>query len=417
VTTADVVELTIPVRGGVSIQNWTSYSYAQNFLTPVDMWSFSIGDSAIPVGLASEILPGQRVTLRINGRVQGDGLIDDVEYAQTRDGGTTLNIIGRGPLADAVDSGIDPKRKFNQGDTLATVVSDVLGDFGFRIFDIDNDATRTIQQGNAYGTKFTKGGKKKGPQPLKSFVLHQTKPFDHEGAYAFVERVAKQYGLHVWCGADALTIVVGQANFAQSPSYRLTRRRGAENGAGNNILGGTLRKSRSEQPSVIIATGRGAGGVDAKSTSKVIVINELVARGLDGKLVPAVQKILDANKGATVIQDATAPLNINPYPVARPVYLVDEESQDQAQVIRFAKRAMAEHQQKFLSAHYTVEGHTYLNDAGDRVPWAIDTIAAVDDEIASFHGDMYVVGRTFNKSRSGGTSTNLDLILPGTLVF
>lgn len=413
----DYVELTLPVRGGVSIDNWTTYSYAQNFLTPVDMWSFSIGDSAIPVGLASEILPGQRVTLKINGIVQGDGLIDDVEYEQSREGGTTLHINGRGPLADAVDSGIDPKRKFNQGDTLEKVVSDVLGDFGFRYFDVDNEATRTIQQGNLYGTKFTKGGKRKGPQPLKSFVLHQSKPFDHEGAYAFVERVAKQFGLHVWCGADFQTIVVSQPNFTQSPAYRLIRRRGAENGAGNNILGGTLRKSRSEQPSVIIATGRGAGGVDAKSSSKVIVVNELVARGTDGKIVPSVQKIIDANKGATVIVNVDAPLNINPYPVARPVYLVDEESQDQAQVIRFAKRAMAEHQQKFLSAHYTVEGHTYLNESGARVPWAIDTIASVDDEIASFHGDMFIVGRTFNKSRSGGTTTNLDLILPGTLVF
>lgn len=419
----DKVKLTIPVRGGVSIDNWTTYSYAQNIMTPVDIWSFSIGDSAIPIGLASEILPGQRVTLSVNGITQGDGLIDEVEYEQSRDGGTQLRVAGRGPLADAVDSNIDPKRKFNASDTLERVAKDTLGDFGFTKFFVDNDATRSIQQGNAYGTKFTKGGKKGGGKPLKSFTMHQSKPFDHEGAYAFIERIAKQFGLHVWCGSDFETIIISTPNFEQEASYRLIRRRGAANGAGNNILSGTLKKSRAEQPSMIIVTGRGAGGANAASTSKVIIINELVSRGTDGEYVPAVKKILEKEKGAHVVDTYDAqrqyfrPVDINPYPVARPVYLADEESQDQAQVIRFAKRALAERQQKYLSASYTVQGHTYEREDGTVVPWAIDTVAAVDDEIANFHGDMYIAGRTFNKSRGGGTTTGLTMILPGTLVF
>lgn len=414
--TDDVCELAIPSLG-VTLDNWTSYTYSQQFLNPVDAWEFTVGDNRIPVGLGSKLLPGLLVVLKVNGITQGEGRIDDVEYSMDRGGGTTLHISGRGPLADALDSNIDPRRKFNEKDNLETLISNVLGDFGFWNFDIDQEALQSIQRGNLYGVKLTKGGKKKGPKPLKSFVLHQCKPYDHEGAYAFCERVAKRYGLHVWAGPDAKSIIVGKPNFSQGPSHHLIRRRG-EAGKDNNILSGTFRRSRADQPSCIVATGRGAGGAQAKATSKVIAINELVARGADGELVPAVKKLLAANKGARVLgpddYDAQVfpPLLLNPYPTARPMYLVDEESSDQAQVINFAKRALAERQQKAVSAHYAIAGHTI-----NQVPFTVDSIVSVDDEAANFHGEMYVTGRTLTRSRDAGSVTLLDLILPGTLAI
>ena len=102
-------------------------------------------------------------------------------------------------------------------------------------------------------------------------------------------------------------------------------------------------------------------------------------------------------------------------PVARPMFLHDDEAKTPDQLVRFAYRELSLRQQRMWTGRYVVEGHT---QGAAKNPWAVDTIVTVDDDSGKgFHGPMYVRGRTFEKSRNGGTRTTLRLCLPHTIDF
>ena len=95
----------------------------------------------------------------------------------------------------------------------------------------------------------------------------------------------------------------------------------------------------------------------------------------------------------------------------RPVFLHDDESKTQEQLNNFVRREMSLAVRKSLTAEYTVEGHGQKNeDDGGFVPWDIDTVVDVLDDVAGIAERMYVVGRGFEKSRQSGTTTRLELI-------
>jgi prophage tail gpP-like protein len=58
----------------------------------------------------------------------------------------------------------------------------------------------------------------------------------------------------------------------------------------------------------------------------------------------------------------------------------------------------------------TVYGHTQ-----DGHPFAVDTLIDVDDDVLGLHEPMWVMERTYTKSRSAGTTTTLTLIRRYTL--
>jgi prophage tail gpP-like protein len=72
---------------------------------------------------------------------------------------------------------------------------------------------------------------------------------------------------------------------------------------------------------------------------------------------------------------------------------------------------------RYLSVTYTLEGHGQRLNDGTFVPYAVDSIVRVIDEPGGLNALLWVIGRTFEKSRSGGTTTRLELIIPGSLQF
>jgi len=76
------------------------------------------------------------------------------------------------------------------------------------------------------------------------------------------------------------------------------------------------------------------------------------------------------------------------------------------------KREMSLLMHRSLVAHYTVVGHLQ-----DDVAWTVDTVVDVDDDIAGLKERMYVLARTFHKSRQSGTTTDLELVRLGTVQF
>jgi prophage tail gpP-like protein len=393
----DVMTLELP-ESGTTITNWESYTFESNYLTPSDGFRFEIGDDITDEDLTALGI-GAEVTLKVNGVQQASGYIDEVEIRNDRFGGTKVSVTGRDKLGYMVDSGVDPRMTFKEGQTLEDVVRALATPFGFTTFFVDGEAVeqRDAKRGKR-GTKTTKKGK-----PLKSFVVHQLKPYPCEGAFQFMARILQRHGL--WAHPDATSnlLFIGTPDFEQRAIYRLQRRRGAA-GVENNVLAGSVHRSGQDQPSVVLASGHGGGGEFARASLRSAYLNPMVAP----------EDLTDIATAWPGLQFQSIEVSFLPYPSkrARPMYLYDDESKTQDQLDAFVRRELSLRMRKALTAHYTVAGHVC-----DGNVWDVDSIVEVDDEVTRLHQSMWVLGRRLTKSRRGGTTTDLELICPGSLQF
>jgi prophage tail gpP-like protein len=435
----DTVVLRLPDYGK-EIRNWSTYQLNQRFLTPTSAWSFSISDE--DPTLTNELLvPGARVELSINDRLQCTGSIDRKTIASDAGGGTKVTVQGRDILGRVVSATMDPIFKFTSGLTIVDAVLSVLRPFG-----ID-----TVYNSDAYNINVITGyqkGKFGGGQSkvkvqvpkrttaadgtvtltyeavdgfvtidptrpdLKKLQLQQAKPHIGEGVYAYLERLLRRLGLAMWAAADGSGVVIGVADFTGPARQRLIRRR--TDPSANNIVRGQLTTDLSTQPSCIMAFGFG-GGVDVqKSALKVLMVNELTGLDAAGNPLPEILNIRARYKSCKLlaIRPELVPL-VRPLGdpmTATPYFCQDNESKNLAQLEAFVRREMAARQQTSFAVNYDVVGHTQ-----DGYPWAVNTLVSVDDEVFGIHGDMWIAEKTFAKSNSGGTTTSLRLIRPHTL--
>lgn len=405
----DTVVLELPTTG-FRLDTWTSYSFYSNFLTPVDEWHVTLGHSSLPKRMLDALQAGERVSLSVNGKTQGDGYIDDVVVSQSREAGTEITIEGRDRLAQMLDANVDPRLKFPETQTLEQFVLQCAAPYGWsqstQITDT-NAGNQNVLTGQKRGIRTTVKGRY-----IKSVLKHRLKPYPNEGALHFASRVVERHGLHIWLSADGTQLVVGKPSFDQDAVNFLVRLDGDGNNAPNNILHGTSRKSLRCQPSIIIAQGRGGGGEFPKSRLTVYIQNPQVVAD-NSKIRTAYPDatevfVLDGNGKALANTD----FKLITSSVARPMFLEDDEAKTPEELANFVRREMALKMRQGFTANYTVDGHTQ-----NGVPWAVDTMVMVDDDRADVHEPLYVLARTFVKSRTDGTKTHLELIRPNTLVF
>ena len=216
----------------------------------------------------------------------------------------------------------------------------------------------------------------------------------------------------MWLSADGTQLVVGKPSFDQDAVAHLTRLDDANSGTSNNVIRGVARKSLRSQPSIIIGQCRGGGGEFPKSRLTSYMQNPAVIA--DNSAIRAAYPdgieifVLDDAGGALSSTDFRC---INSH-VARPMFLEDDESKTPEELGNFLRREMALKMRQGFTAHYTVDGHTQ-----NGAPWAVDTMVRVDDDRTNIHENLYVLARTFTKSRTDGTKTHLELIKPHTLAF
>jgi prophage tail gpP-like protein len=394
----DAIVVRFP-KTGYTLRSFTEYSFNSHFLTPTDGFSFTVGDEDIDQDLIEATELGSEVVLSINDRIQATGYILESELGRDRQGGTILNFQGADKLHPVVTSHVDPKHKFAEGQSLADVLRVVFGDFGFTKFEIDNEANRNVITGQLRGVKASKRGR-----PLKDWKTTQLQPAPQEGAFAYVARIAARFGLLPWLSADGQTVIVSEPDFDQPPRYRLQRKHGVEGSAENNIRSGRPKRDISDQPSIIYGFSQGGGGEFDKASCRAARYNPFItAPGLPTfvarykEIVPA--GAFDLERGISV-------------PFAKPLFLQDDESKTPEQLEYFLQRKMSEFTRKTLVCPYQVAGHTCNGQ-----PWAVDTVADVDDDDGRVREPMWIMSRTFTKSRSGGTATDLELIRLGTLVL
>jgi len=392
---------------GVQFDRFIAYEVSSNYLTPTDGWSFTLAADMLSDNDRNALIEGAKVEMSIDGQVQLTGYIDTIQAHGSRSAGSLLTVEGRDWYSLAVDGHIDPSIRFKPSQTLADVVEQTLGPFGVTDFAIDAIANRNAITGRIYGTPTSKKGK-----PLKSYVLHEIKPYQQEGAHAFVSRVAQRFGLWIRPAADGKTVIVGQPDFDQPSRYGIRLRNdGSQN---NNVTDWDVKASRGDQPSVIFCEGFGGGGTFASNTLRTYIVNPLVVSPI-ADIDALIKRYPGIAQTAVPLPALGSAIAGGPIPEAfiRALYLKDTESHTLAELQAYARRQLALHMRKSLSAHYTIEGHKLGGQ-----PVAIDTIADVDDDLGGVKIPLWILDRRFSK-RAGeeGTKTVIEGIRPGTLQF
>lgn len=435
---SDELVLVLP-DSGITIDRWESYSFDSDFLTPTDSWHFVTSGKNLSPQILDALYVGARVLLQINGKTQGGGFIDLVDTHEDREAGLVYTIQGRDAFSPVVDAGADPLLYTFKGEqTLEDAVTSIFENFGFSNFDISNDANRTVMTG-------LRTTSKKGKSLKATKIAQQLQPYPGETCFSYLTRFLHRFGLWCWPSADQTTVIVSTPAYDTPPSFYLVRK---SDGSRSNVISGGIREDGTDQPSCILATGATYGSNQPRAGIKVVVVNELTGISVDRTQVESefgtsfnaktgqLSNITQTSTQLTPIGNVLGLISRYPEafypppreqfaaylgtlaredPVSRPMFLHDDEAKTQDQLLRFAYRELSLRQQRMWTGHYVVEGHTQGNA---KSPWAVDTIVTVDDASGrGFHGPMYVRGRTFEKSRAGGTRTQLRLILPYTIDF
>lgn len=395
------------LAGSVEFTKFLSYEYAEDFLTPSDASSFTLSMDSLTERDMRALMCGTKVEVTIDDQPQSVSYISKVRIHADRSSGTIVTVECYDWLNRAVKSHVDPNVRFRPSMTLLDLLTAVFEPFGMTVAATDNVANRNAITGRIYGSRIGKKGK-----PLKSYVLHQIKPYPQEGAFAFASRVAQRFGLWIWPATDGHTVIVGKPDFDQESRYTLSHKTDASD-VHNNVLESDVEFSDEEQPSLIVASGFGSGGEFAKSKLKSGIINPIIGTPIEQidafkKSYPSVHFVTPP-VSAIASGILTIPI---PNPNAVPLFLYDPESHTQEQLDAFVLRELSLRMRKSLTARYTIEGHK-LNGQ----PIAVDTIVDVDDDRSRLHIPMWVLGRRFSKSRNGGTTTTIECIRPGTLLF
>lgn len=396
----------LKARSQVTVDTFLSYEYYESYLKPCDTWSFTFSQDSMSQDDLASILPGCRVDVSILGQPQTSGFLDKLKTRASAGGGTIVSVEGRSWNSSAVDGHVDPSVRFTSSMSLLDLANAVLEPFGMTAAATDNVANRNAMTGGIYGTKTSKTGK-----PLKSYILHQEKPYPQEGAWAFLCRVAQRFGLWPRAAADGQTVIFAVPDFSQSPTYRIQHKTDDTSQA-NNVLESDVSRDREQQPSLIFASGYGGGGEFPKSTLRGVIINPLVyAANVDGYLAryPSLQPI-DIVNGPAVSSALQDGVIVDPN--ARPLFMYDPEAHTQDQLNAFLRRELSLRMRKSLEANYTILGHRIGG-----LPLAVDTIADVDDDRSNVHIPLWILSRRFSKRAGTGTLTQLELIRPGTLAF
>lgn len=388
-------ETIIQLEDGTRIQWWKAYSIDSDFLTPADGWSFEFGTDVEWVKLRSSLVPDAKVQILVDGALQCSGSIDVVEASCDEGSGTIINVQGRDILKPVIKASIPPDMPY-QKKTLSQLVEEVLnyvyqGAAPTVIY--TNDANRTLLTGvSTTGERKWKVGAGVGAaaNPSADFYkqewvvepasasadaarkaqtqkeLNLIKPQQGESCFAFLERNLRRFGLWMWATADG-SIVVGGPNYEQSASYLVRRRRGDPY---PYVLHASWKFDRTEVPSSIYVRG-------------VTTVTEKTKKQVTGS--------------------AHTPKPI----MFCPKYLKHDHGSTPEFCRNFALQELAKARQHEEVYSCTVVGHS--NPVSGAV-YAVDTVCRVEDEFLGISDDYYVKRRTFRKSLTEGTTTELELV-------
>jgi prophage tail gpP-like protein len=211
-------------RANIDLTSWERYSFNSNFLQPSDAFSFTVGAEKLDDQTKDALQVGAEVQLILNGQTQADGYIDGITVSASPSGGVEYQIDGRDRLSRAVDSNADPTLTFKASMSLLDVLKKIFGPFGWSSdehFIEDNDANIGVLSGTPSEATGSRTAKKHFGEVLKSTKIHQLRPHNGEGAFAFASRLTQRHGLWIWPSSDGEQLIVSRPGFTAEPIYKI----------------------------------------------------------------------------------------------------------------------------------------------------------------------------------------------------
>lgn len=384
------VEHIVTLRSrGLQIENWTSYSISCDMLTVADQFELQLGP-ADPIGeefgaVWAAVKPDSRVEVFLDDVPIVTGYIDDRTGTSTMQG-DTIDVSGRDIMGRLLDESA-PLISFRglQLDALALKV----GAPWVQAVSFDNSKNRNVVTGRGRGAKggrvFREPGAERTPRVYRKVEPGETK-------WGVLEFFLRENELLAWSAADGRTLIIGQPNYDQEPTFRFFHpAANSPREQEGNCASFTVRDSVGERYSQIIAMGANAG--NARDYAEKVVHRKGVA--LDGEGPGGIGADFQHRKLLMLADDAI-------------------RNDKQAQVR--ALREMAERDANGHEVTLTVHGHSQLL-AGARAPtlYACDTMAHVQSEVFGVDGLYLITSARFHRTRAEAT-TELRLVPKGTLL-
>ena len=211
---------------------------------------------------------------------------------------------------------------------------------------------------------------------LNMLDVKKAKPHAGESVYDFLHRHAIRYNLLIWGTADG-KIVFGKPNFTQDPLFSFICQQG-DAAYGNNCESISRVQNIEHRPSEIHVYGHSVGGDFARSPIHSVVFD------------PFIQSM----------------------GLYRPITIHDNSCKTKADADQRANYELCIRRQTADVVRVTVSGH-----AQNGYVYAIDTTANVVWPAGEIEGPMYIISRTFTRSKESGTHTILDLVPLNSIVL
>lgn len=355
----DKAELKI---GNRIVENFISYTIESDLYTADDAFSLELANPE------TVITSGLRCQLRINGRLELDGIIDRCikSYDKT---GVKLRVEGRDLMGLLVDSHCE---KFDtiQGMTVKSLAEKLIAPLPFI------SKSQVIVQSNFIGKG--KGKKQTTSIPAINFLeTPQRISMIEPGMTVFevLRGYAASRGYMFWLEYDQARalFVIGRPLLGGAPVYNLVIRKSGE---GNNALEGEHVDDIS------------------KRYSRIKVITQQQGHETDG-IMGFANKI---NPPPAVIPDKS-------FPFLKP--MVVRMTNDSQSPALHGRLLLEKQRHDGFQLHYRVPGHS---QAG--INWGINRICQVNDEVLNINGTYLIFGRTFERTKQG-TFTRLKLGMKG----
>jgi hypothetical protein len=453
--------------GNIIIDDWTSYNIEQDFFTCSDAFTATLEDSK-DTQLAQYMVLGQQVRVYIAGNLQMIAYLDDIDISYTRNGGTKLTISGRDILGQAAQAYIlpnvgtssDNNFHFTANTTFSQAFAQIFGSFQPNL-DIsitgDTDAegkSLTLKSGGQFGVRVKRKGNVRDQTQVRSFtdsLKHLLQPGLNETYLSYAKKLANCLGCYIKVilvpnGTNIEEqILISPPTYDRSSASPFILRHSHDSTLSilNNVLQGSLRFSAKEQFSVIIGQSTLGQPGYRKKTQKNICINELTGYSapanniydLSIKLANATSnqqldntiqnvknaiKDLTQNKGYILMESNLDIYNVfSQLPIkvstnySRPFYYESKEAHEGQELSMSVRKLMAENQNKFLQAHYTVDGHSISG-----VVWQPNCMCQLQDDVvnntAPINTQLWIEKVNFTRTRQDGPKTHLKLNLPYT---
>lgn len=352
------------VEGGAELQWWDSYSVNSDFMTPSDGWSLSLGGDSYWTDIVSLVQPDSKVQIWVDGVQILTGFVDIVRTESSASTGVRVNVQGRDMLRPLIKANIHPGFSL-KGLTVAQMVEKVVEKY-YReprpTVYYDSAAERTVLGlSGAFTPKDRSAAQKK--------VIDFCAAHPNEGAFEFLARNLRRFGLWLWATPDG-NLVVSGPTYDQAPAYDIIRRKG-ERGIG--YLSSTYTQDHSTLPSFIEVRGKAT----AKEWDKATV------------------------------RATASDLGVSDVYFNEPLYVQHDQAETQEQAQAFALQELTRLQENSRVYETTSVDH---RDQTTGNIFAINTVASVEDDFCHVRERMWVSSVTFNKSVSSGTTTSLKLL-------